>query len=565
LQGFLADITLLLLLILFFGIQQRARRQTCFRFWFVGWILVLLSYLAWEFRPHLPVNTGWQECARIDLVMLGLLAFALSFQSHRLRVQQSLSLGAGIALPACLAINLHVLYPAPAKILFGMIVALIVGAHIAGVVAIAIDLPRRMRWQRILLYVVCGVSALLMSAAFINNPQCDLADMATAELCLCTAVLYATAYGRRSLAGMAGAVGFCAWGLFYLGNAYLVGPTITNLLNIFWSFPKYFVGFSMILRVFEESAEEKSQLAEKFRAMYEDFHALYATHPHPMWIYDHETGRFLSANPAAEKHYGYTEAEFRDMRIQQLDGPGTDVDPHPLPVSAEGHQTQHRRKDGSLAWVHVTDRPVVFNGNDARVLLARDITDRVQLDRELAFRANHDALTGLPNRTLLQERVLQCLDLADREDKRAALLAIDVDHFKRINDTYGHVIGDACLQAVAQRLKSRIRKMDTLARTGGEEFTAIIGGLSHPDDAEKIATSLLHAFETPLELEECAERVTVSIGVALYPDDGQTPDALRRLSDDALYQAKRHGRNRAAYAWEQLAVLDFQSKMDTAS
>ena len=176
----------------------------------------------------------------------------------------------------------------------------------------------------------------------------------------------------------------------------------------------------------------------------------------------------------------------------------------------------------------------------------------------MSFRAQHDVLTGLPNRQLLEERLEQCLQSCRVEDRRAAVLTIDVDHFKLINDTYGHLVGDECLKEVAARLKSKIRKVDTIARTGGEEFTAVVSGLNKASDAEKVAASLMRVFEAPVELPFGALGVTVSVGVAVYPDDATDATTLRRLSDEAMYRAKRAGRNRAAYVADKTPVLDFK-------
>jgi diguanylate cyclase (GGDEF)-like protein/PAS domain S-box-containing protein len=332
-------------------------------------------------------------------------------------------------------------------------------------------------------------------------------------------------------------------------------------LSQFWNFPKYFVGFSMILKVFEETADDKARMAETFRDLYEDFRLLYDTHPHPMWICDGPRGKFLTANEAASKEYGYTVAEFQGMRLSDLELP---FDPEAEEVDsvlgepAEGVRVRHRHKDGRVVWVNLVDREIVYLGQAARLLIGRNITERLKLDRELSFRAQHDVLTGLPNRQLLEERLEHCLQSCRVEDRRAAVLTIDVDHFKLINDTYGHLVGDECLKEVAARLKSKIRKVDTIARTGGEEFTAVVSGLNKASDAEKVAASLMRVFEAPVELPFGALGVTVSVGVAVYPDDATDATTLRRLSDEAMYRAKRAGRNRAAYVAEKTPVLDFK-------
>jgi diguanylate cyclase (GGDEF)-like protein len=243
--------------------------------------------------------------------------------------------------------------------------------------------------------------------------------------------------------------------------------------------------------------------------------------------------------------------ELRGMRMAELespmDGETEDVE-DVLTAPTEGTRVQHQHRDGRVVWVNIVEREIMYLGQEARFVIARNITERLKLDRELSFRAQHDALTGLPNRQLLADRLEQCLKASEREQKRAALLTIDVDHFKLINDTYGHLVGDECLKQVAARLKSKIRKVDTIARTGGEEFTAIVSGLSKAADAEKVAASLLRVFEEPLEVAIGALGVTVSIGVAVFPDDATDAQMLRQRSDEAMYRAKRAGRNRAGYA-----------------
>lgn len=288
-----------------------------------------------------------------------------------------------------------------------------------------------------------------------------------------------------------------------------------------------------------------------YRDLYDDFRLIYETHPLPMWICDASDGRFLSMNTATLREYGYSTEELEGMRMSELEVPldAETADDHSLlPMAVDDARMQHRHKDGRVVWVNQVIREIMYQGQRAQFVMSRDITERLKLDRELSHRAHHDALTGLPNRQLMADRIEQCLAACARDEKMATLLTIDVDHFKLINDTYGHLVGDECLKAVAARLKTKIRKVDTIARTGGEEFMAIIGGLTHAADSAKVAASLLGVFETPIEVSIGEIRVTVSIGVAVYPDDATDIETLRRLSDEALYRAKRAGRNRAGYA-----------------
>jgi diguanylate cyclase (GGDEF)-like protein len=152
--------------------------------------------------------------------------------------------------------------------------------------------------------------------------------------------------------------------------------------------------------------------------------------------------------------------------------------------------------------------------------------------------AYHDALTGLPNRRLLQDRLLQALARAERDRHKVAVLLLDLDDFKEVNDNFGHRIGDAALQQVVAKLSSRMRGSDTLARTGGDEFT-IVSEVTSAEGAQTLAAALESALLAPLQVEHALVRTGVSVGYALYPDDKTTPDDLCAAADRAMYAAKR--------------------------
>ncbi len=181
---------------------------------------------------------------------------------------------------------------------------------------------------------------------------------------------------------------------------------------------------------------------------------------------------------------------------------------------------------------------------------------RVIRESEQRFRnlAEHDVLTGLPNRLMLDERIGHCLAHCRAENCKAAVFTIDIDRFKQINDSYGHHNADECLKAVAARLRSRVRKMDTIARTGGEEFTLVVGGLPNRESARRVAAAMLDLFLEPVVLPGHEIKVTISIGGAIYPDDGVETAILHKRSDQALYEAKRLGRNLAVFATEEMAA-----------
>lgn len=161
--------------------------------------------------------------------------------------------------------------------------------------------------------------------------------------------------------------------------------------------------------------------------------------------------------------------------------------------------------------------------------------------------AQHDYLTGLPNRLMLEEHITHCLQVCAAEHTLAAVFTIDIDYFKKINDTHGHIVGDECLKIVASRLRGTVRKLDVIARIGGEEFILIVGSLRAPQTASEIACELLLLFQETVSIQGTQIPLTISIGGALYPADGTDSASLRRMSDQALYQAKQSGRNRAVF------------------
>jgi diguanylate cyclase (GGDEF)-like protein len=166
------------------------------------------------------------------------------------------------------------------------------------------------------------------------------------------------------------------------------------------------------------------------------------------------------------------------------------------------------------------------------------LEDQMQKSEYLAY---HDELTGLPNRRLLEDRLEQALSRASRKGHRVAVLLLDLDHFKEVNDTFGHRIGDLTLQQVVMRLSSRMRASDTLARSGGDEFT-IVSDVVESEGARILVSNLEMAFAVPFKLEGKLINTGLSIGLALYPDDGMTPDQLYAAADQAMYVSKRASR-----------------------
>jgi len=200
------------------------------------------------------------------------------------------------------------------------------------------------------------------------------------------------------------------------------------------------------------------------------------------------------------------------------------------------------RKDGSSFPARIVGTPVIINGLAASVGTLVDISEHKAAEKRIRELADFDALTGLPNRRLLRDRFAQMVAVAERERSELAVIFLDLDHFKRINDSLGHSVGDELLCAVSERLSTVIRKVDTLARLGGDEFIFALPGLQAAPAAE-VARRLLEVCASPFTVGGHDLTITPSLGISLYPRDGEDLEALLRNADTAMYKAKELGRN----------------------
>ncbi|MGB4247308.1 MAG: EAL domain-containing protein, partial [Pseudohongiellaceae bacterium] len=228
----------------------------------------------------------------------------------------------------------------------------------------------------------------------------------------------------------------------------------------------------------------------------------------------------------------------------------------------------NRHKDGTVQpqWLSVS---VVYNQNDQPerfVAIYTDISELKKTEAELKYLAHYDALTGLPNRVLLGSRLLHALHTAKRQRARLAVLFIDLDDFKSVNDSMGHTIGDELLVAVTARLSARVRDQDTLSRLGGDEFVLLAEHLKSSEDAGLIARDLLNVLKAPFILSNSVQLyVQACIGIAVYPDNGSDVEDLMRNADTAMYKAKKQGRGRFCFYEEEMgsAVIE-QLELETA-
>lgn len=266
--------------------------------------------------------------------------------------------------------------------------------------------------------------------------------------------------------------------------------------------------------------------------------------------------RIEQLNPALRALTGYQGDDLKGAVIYALDAGGLTRHLSECHVTGEGWcgEVQIRRKDGSEfpAWAVISamenDKNGTLNDNKADAesgryaILISDMTERKSQELSYKYKASFDALTGLPNRELLQDRLLQLLGSAKRKKSRVAVMYIDLDFFKDVNDTWGHAIGDQLLLEAATRMQGCVRQSDTVARIGGDEFAVILSDVKDSHFAEQVAGKLLGSLEQSFVFNGAAVYISASIGIALYPLHGNQPETLFVNADAAMYEVKRNGR-----------------------
>jgi diguanylate cyclase (GGDEF)-like protein/PAS domain S-box-containing protein len=285
------------------------------------------------------------------------------------------------------------------------------------------------------------------------------------------------------------------------------------------------------------------------------FRLLFDSNPVPMIVCALDDERILGVNDAAVEHYGYSRAEFAKLTIRSVQAFETE-----LPWAGDrsnDEQTartwKHVRADGTLIDLAIYSRHLVHGDQPAVLLALMDITERKRAEARLAFMAQHDGLTGLPNRNLLRQHMDEILPHTRRSAEKVALLVLGLDNFKAVNDTLGHGIGDKLLRGVAKRLRSTLREEDTLARLNSDEFAIVQSGLTRPEDAALLSRRLLEAIGEPYLLDGHSVVIGASIGIAMAPGDGDESEKLLKNADMALSRAKNDSRGTFSF---------FEAEMD---
>jgi diguanylate cyclase (GGDEF)-like protein/PAS domain S-box-containing protein len=320
------------------------------------------------------------------------------------------------------------------------------------------------------------------------------------------------------------------------GSTILIVLTSLLLMGLLWGSARR----RRRAAVAEAEAEALRQSERSFRVIFEES-------PQPMWVFVPESLEFLAVNDAAVVSYGYSRDEFLSLHVSDL-------------LPEEDHlrflqdiKDRHAGDSGSRMWRHVLKAGrvidvavsadvVEFGGRPVMFVIAEDVTEQRAVDQQLEHRAFHDPLTGLPNRALFQDRVHHAILRSARNWRLCAMLLLDLDDFKTVNDSLGHPVGDELLVEVGARLGSIVRPGDTLARLGGDEFAILVEDIVDAEDAQRIAERVVHVLREPFSVSGQPVAIAASVGIAVSQLAAEcTPQTLMRDADVAMYTAKRRG------------------------
>lgn len=534
------------LLVLLFSAIARRSPDDRLRCWVAGWVWLLVYTALKLWTPAAPLARLANACLGVYALAFAAIFFQVSAMILREGRRAGLRLGGLIAILTLPCLTLALVQPRTSGLLAflvlarqGTMIVLAMRTRVHRTAVLSIVLPAltlSLAWmiyglahsqsQPILLALFAEMYFVAGADLWFNGSSPSLGLVTTCSgLIVFAAIFPATIFIQWAWPGSSAAV-------------HVAGVA------------SFAAAIGMILIVLEEHARSARQTMEEYRLTFD-------TNPHPIWIYDIETLEFLSVNQAACSTHGYTREEFSRLRLTDL------VDNSEMPqilahvassAPSSNKASRHHRKDGSVIPLEITAHSIVFRGRRARFVLGIDVTEREELQRQVHHQSRHDALTGLPNRVLFDEQFRAIVAGAADSRRKLAILCLNIDRFKRINDTYGTAIGDLCLQHVAGILRAQAGSEGLAARMGGDRFALVLTGLRGGLPVEHVIAQMMDAFREPIVAGDTKIRLSVRAGLALCPEDGLSVDCLWRNAESALARARDAGGAQVVWSSTELRV-----------
>ncbi|MGV3655277.1 MAG: putative bifunctional diguanylate cyclase/phosphodiesterase, partial [Noviherbaspirillum sp.] len=322
-------------------------------------------------------------------------------------------------------------------------------------------------------------------------------------------------------------------------------------------------GRESLLLLIAQDVTEQLQARAQLQESEEHFRLIFTQAAAGIAHFAPESERLVRVNPKLCEILGYTEPELLRCTMSQFVAPDDAADVQEMTrrlmageLSEYSREQRYIHKDGHPVWVNVTaSARWDAAGRQRCVLVVEDITRRKQAEEKLKRLANHDALTGLPNRLLLQDRLSRAMTLAEHGSRQVAVMFIDLDRFKNINDSLGHDAGDQVIIETARRLSGGLRESDTVARQGGDEFVVVLADVARVEDVATVAQKILGALSQPMLVQGQEIFPAGSLGISMYPGDGSDSQTLMKNADTAMYRAKAAGRNNFQFYTGDMGLL----------
>jgi diguanylate cyclase (GGDEF)-like protein/PAS domain S-box-containing protein len=541
--------------------------------WLVGLsilVAVIASYVALDLASRVVASQG-SKAARYWLVggaismgtgiwsmhFIGMLAFRLPIpMSYNIPITLISLLIAALVSGFALNTVSHGALSVRRLLVAGLLMGIgIASMHYTGMAAMELDPP--IRYDPLLfsasVLIAIAASVVALWIAFQLRSETILSAFWTK---LGSALVMGAAVAGMHYTGMTAAN-------FAPNTVCSVSPQDINnvwLASAIGGFTFLFLATTLLISVFDARlADHSAKLAEKLRRVNADLEkarrflsSVVDNIPNMIFVKDAKDLKYIHLNKAGEQLMGFSEQELLGKndgdffpRAQADSLMAKDRETLGIGHHVSVMEERLKSKDGSEKILQTKKLPILDeNGNPQYLLgISEDITERKKTEQQLVLLAQYDTLTGLPNRTLFRDRLSLAMARARRNEQLVALMFLDLDRFKEINDTLGHTIGDQVLQAVAALLRRTLRDTDTVARLGGDEFTVILESLSHVDEIKMVTEKIQRVFTNPLLIQGREIFVTASVGITIYPFSGTEIDDLLQAADIAMYRAKEEGGN----------------------